>query len=326
MPRKDLRYYARTIWLKSNAEIYYYLQKFGFLSRYQARQKKYFEQLYKENTLFSKNILSDSFSTIYVGYDFYESREGHDSFFTFDSDGVAMCRSDVKSAYYNPLLTGYYALVCYNDFVKNKNPDSEKRFWIQLNHLYNKIEENNFRFYYDWRGHHFYSGITQGIISSTFMRAYVLSKDNVWKKAAYNVLNQIFVPIEMGGNFTQDSDGNVWVEEYPKIERLSMVFNGFLYSLISTYEYLILCERDEKIEYSCRKMTESLFKTMHHFKFGKFTRYSRFSKVFENIDYEGRNYFLFKHLFELTGNQAFELLMNDTYKKINWKAFYRFIG
>jgi hypothetical protein len=83
---------------------------------------------------------------------------------------------------------------------------------------------------------------------------------------------------------------------------------------------------DEALEKYCDDMTEALFKTLHFYKFGRFTRYSRFEKTFENIDYEGRNYILFKHLFELTQNKAFEKLMNNAYNQVNWKAFYRFIG
>ena len=210
--------------------------------------------------------------------------------------------------------------------MKNKNQDAEKCFWVQVNHLSNKAKENDFRFYYDWKGHHFYSGITQSVVASVFMRAYHFTKDITWKQLAFSTFNQMFVPITEGGNFMRDTEGYVWIEEYPNCGRMSMVLNGFIYSLIGVYEYLILCEKDEALEKHCRDMTEALFKTLHFYQFGKFTRYSRFEKTFENIDYEGRNYFLFKHLFELTQNGAFKILMETTKKQVNWGAFYRFIG
>jgi hypothetical protein len=324
MPYKDLRYYIRTIWLKTNAIIYNVLQKNGALKGYQSRQESYFYDLYECHFLEKKISLSDSFSTLYGAYDFVDNKKELESFFRFDAAGVAMCRSDVKP-YYNSLLTAHYALVCYNDFVKNKNQDAGKDFWIQANHLKKKVTENNYRFYYDWQGHHFYSGITQSVVASVFMRAYLLSKENIWKELAYSTLSQMFVSVEKGGNFTHDTEGYVWIEEYPNFGRLSMVLNGFIYSLIGVYEYLILCKKDEALEKHCGDMTEALFKTLHFYKFGRFTRYSRFEKAFENIDYEGRNYFLFKHLFELTQNKAFEILMDATKKQVHWKAFYRFI-
>jgi D-glucuronyl C5-epimerase C-terminus len=325
MPNKDLRYYIRTVWLKTNANVYFFSEKLGLLKSYQERQKSYFHSLYDGHFSDDKIALNDSFSALFVAYDFVKDKKELEPFFTFDDSGIAMCRSDVKP-YYNPLLTAHYALVCFNDYHKNKNVVVLFDFWKQANHLREKAEKTSHRFYYDWRGQHFYSGLTQSVIASVFMRAFMLSKEKIWQTLACATLSQMFVPIKKGGNLTHDTEGYIWIEEYPKVEGLSMVLNGFLYSLIGVYEYLALCERDTLLEKYAHQMTEALLRNLHFYKFGRYTRYSRFNKTFENIDYEGRNYFLFKHLFELTQNKAFETLMLTTEKAVNWQAFYRFIG
>ena len=324
MPKKDLRYYANTIWLKTNAFSHFYLQKIGLLKGYQNKQKAYFHNLYDSHFTKNKISLNTSFSTNYVAYSMFDNKSEIEPHLAFDDRQIAMCRSDEKPAYYNPLLCAHFTLVCYNDFIKNEDVETLAVFWKQANHLKEKALQGNYRFYYDWRGHYFYSGITQSVVASVFMRAYLLSKEANWKELALSTLNQMFVPVDEGGNFTRDTEGWVWVEEYPRFGSKSLVLNGFKYCLIGVYEYLVLCERDAALEKHCFAMTEALFKTLHFYKFGRFTRYGRFEMTYENIDYEGRNYFLFKHLFELTHNKAFEILTTRTYEQVNWGAFYRF--
>ena len=324
MPSKDVRYYKNTIWLKANASAYFLLEKMGFLTAYKTRQKIYFHNLYETHFIDKKTYLNHSFSTIYTAYDMFENRSEIEPHLTFDKRKIAMCRSDVNPKYYNPLLCAHFALVCYNDFIKTKQPEALDFFWMQVYYLEKTALENQHRFYYDWQGHHFYSGITQSVIASVFTRAFLLTKEGKWKDLARDTLSQMFVPVGEGGNFTHDTEGYVWIEEYPKMGRLGMVLNGFIYSLIGVYEYLILCDGDDKLETYCQKMTESLFKTLYFYKFGRFTRYGRFEKTFENIDYQGRNYYLFKHLFELTNNEAFETLMHKANADVNWDDFYRF--
>jgi D-glucuronyl C5-epimerase C-terminus len=329
MPRKDLRYYARTIALKTNAEIYFHLQQMGLLNAYQTKQKKKFEQLYNAHLANKKISINTSFSSIYTAYSFFEKKEEIQDHLLFDSRNVVMCRSDVKP-YYNPLLAAHYALVCYNDYVKNGSEKALSDFYIQLDYLGNQAVANAYRFYYDWEGQHFYSGITQSVVASVFMRAYHLEKTeqytqkDIWKGMAYQTLSQMFIPLEEGGTLIYDTEGDIWIEEYPRLGRLSMVLNGFIYSLIGVYEYLALCGNDETLDNYAQQMTKSLFKSLHFYKFDRFTRYSRFEKTFENIDYEGRNYYLFQHLYDITHNAAFEKLMLDTEKCVNWQAFYRF--
>jgi D-glucuronyl C5-epimerase C-terminus len=323
MPHKGLRYYVRTIWLKTNAHAYFFLQKKGFLKAYQTRQKSHFVGLY--DTCFSENKISLNplFSTSYVAYTMFDTKAEMDIHTTFNDKDIVMCRSDTK-LHYNPLMSAHYALVCYNDYLKSQNPQAIKAFWTQTNNLEKEFLATDYKHYYEWGGQVFYSGIAQSILASLFMRAYTLTKEQKWADIAYNTLKQIFVPTEKGGNLIYDTEGYVWIEEYPRLGKLSMVINGYLYALIAVYEYLILCKNDPELSTYCAQMTEALFKNLHHYKFGKYTRYSRFEKAFENIDYEGRNYFLFKHLFELTQNKAFEILMRDSYQQTDWNSFYRF--
>ena len=323
MPKKDLRYYLSTINLKMQAAAYHLLDKWGNLEQMKKRNKAYFSQLYDLNYNKSNLSINHSFSTEYITYRYFPTTQYHARHLRFDTEGVAMCRSDVKP-YYNPLIAAHLALVGFNDFFINKNEQALQMFWTQVYHL-EKIgvaKGDLILFYYEngaW-----YAGITQALVGSTFMRAYVLTHDEKWKKLAYQTLLSFFEPIENGGVFTKTAEGFEWIEEYPTSKKHPFVLNGFIFTLISLYEYLILCENDAFFSNHLVKLTESLFKTFHHFKRKKYFKYSRFNWVFQNIEYQGMMIYQLRHLYELSLFEPFKTIADMLDEEVDWAAFFRF--
>jgi hypothetical protein len=340
MPRKDIRYYINTINLKVQAATYHLLDKLSFLDKMKSKEQAYFSNLY--NTYFEKDIeLNPLFSKEYITYRYLPSADVYAKHLLFDgqdsaqverkleiqnlkyTEGVAMCRSDL-TPHYNPLIPAFFGLVCYNDFLINQNEKALERFWIQVKHL-EKIGNSRhglFLFFYD--GGTWYAGITQALACSVFIRAYILSKEEKWKILARQALLSLLEPIENGGVFKKTPEGYEWVEEYPLSKKHPFVLNGFIFVLTTLYEYLILCENDAFFANHLRKLNETFFKTIHHFKRKEYFKYSRFHWVFQNIKYQGLMVCQFLHLYELSKNEAYNEVAQLLNKDVDWGTFFRF--
>ena len=323
MPKKDLSYYLSTINLKAQAAKYHLLDKWGGLERMKNKNETYFSELYESNYNKSGLSINPLFSTECITYRYFPTAQHYARHLRFDTEGVALCRSDLKP-HYNPLIPAHLALVCYNDFLINKNEQALQMFWTQVNHLENigVNRDGLLLFYYDegtW-----YAGITQALIGSTFIRAYVLTHDEKWKKLAYQTILSFFEPIENGGVFKITPEGFEWIEEYPLSKNHPFVLNGFIFNLTSLHEYLILCEKDAFFSSHLIQLTETLFKTFHHFKRKKYFKYSRYNWVFQNIEYQGMMVCQFRHLYELSLFQPYKTIADMLDKDVDWATFFRF--
>lgn len=329
MPKKDIRYYINTINLKYQAIAFHLLDKLLLLNKMKKREEIFFSNLY--NVHFKADLnLNHSFSTEYITYQYFPTAQSYANNLLFETDGntpyiegVAMCRSDMKP-HHNPLIPAFYGLVCYNDFLIHQNEQALEQFWVQVNHLSKiGISRNGlFLFYYDngtW-----YAGITQALVCSSFIRAYILSKDEKWQILARQTLLSLFEPLENGGVFKKTPEGLDWVEEYPLSQKHPFVLNGFIFALTSLYEYLILCENETLFAHHLEKLNQTLFKTFHHFKRKKYFKYSRFHWVFQNIEYQGLMVCQFRHLYALSKNEAFNEVTQLLNKDVDWNAFFRF--
>lgn len=329
MPNKTIKYYTNTVNLKIQAIVYHLFDKLSLIDKMKEDEKQYFSGLH--DSFFEGELkLNNSFSTEYITYRYLPTAEIYARHLHFafdenapDTEGVAMCRSDLKP-HYNPLIPAFFGLVCYNDVVNNNSEKALQSFWVQVHHLSNiGVEKNGLRlFFYDdgkW-----YAGITQALASSAFMRAYILSKDEKWKHLAHQSLFALFEPIENGGVFKKTPEGYEWIEEYPLSLKHTFVLNGFIFALTSLYEYLILCEKDAAFMEHLAQLNKTLFKTFHHFKRKKYFKYSRFNWVFQNIEYQGLMVCQFLHLYELSKEDAFNKVARILNNDVNWDDFFSF--
>ncbi|KAK3509677.1 hypothetical protein QTP70_008425 [Hemibagrus guttatus] len=80
-----------------------------------------------------------------------------------------------------------------------------------------------------------YSAMAQGQAMSTLVRAYLLTKDETYLKAALRATGPYKVPSEKHGVKAVFMNKYDWYEEYPTTPS-SFVLNGFIYSLIGLYD------------------------------------------------------------------------------------------
>ncbi len=335
MPHKDARYYISTIYLKINAQLYDWANRTELLNGYKKRTKLFYYKSYDKHFLGQKITINHSFSKQYTTYNFFLKALDLQQQLRFNGEGVALCHLDAKEMHENPLLPAYFGLVCYNDFLINQNEDSLEKFWVQIKYLGTVGIHQNDALLFMYEGFFplfdiyqttWYSGITQSLIVSMFIRAFDLTQNPDYKKKARQTIEAMFIPFEEDGVFCQTPEGFDWIEEYPSVSRRSMVLNGFIFSIIALYEYLIICDDDKKLRKRLERLVESCFKTLHHYIRGSFVRYSRFNKSLQNINYQGLIVFQFLHLFEVSGNNAFRDIALRLNKNMNWAAYFRFHG
>ncbi|KTF91257.1 hypothetical protein cypCar_00003491 [Cyprinus carpio] len=80
-----------------------------------------------------------------------------------------------------------------------------------------------------------YSAMAQGQAMSTLVRAYLMTKDDTYLKAALRATGPFKLPSEQHGVKAVFMNKYDWYEEYPTIPS-SFVLNGFIYSLIGLYD------------------------------------------------------------------------------------------
>lgn len=80
-----------------------------------------------------------------------------------------------------------------------------------------------------------YSAMAQGQAMSTLVRAYLMTKDDTYLKAALRATGPFKLPSEQHGVKAVFMNKYDWYEEYPTIPS-SFVLNGFIYSLVGLYD------------------------------------------------------------------------------------------
>ncbi len=320
MPYKSLKYYLSTIVLKIKGHAY---------SIYCSTHKTYFEQLwssyFKENTI----TINQSFDWQYSSLSYFNKPEEFRENYHFDSEMIPMCRKDFTPVFYNPLSIASYGLINLNQFSQDKNEKNlmvaVKMYRYLIGHAIVKnqalwfpynINNKKFLLKTPW-----YAGITQALVLSLMIRLNKINTSTELKEHISLVYNSLLIPVGEGGFVATTPEGYKWIEEYPGSK--SYVLNGNLFSLIAIYEYsLTFIEIDtSELIY---QLTEGLIKTLHHYKRGKYWKYSRVNNTLSNIEYQGLYVHLFKHLWCLTDNEAFKILYLEANNNIDWKAFNSF--
>lgn len=80
-----------------------------------------------------------------------------------------------------------------------------------------------------------YSAMAQGQAVSTLVRAYSVTRDGTYLKAARNGLAVYALPVDSGGVLRKLHNDLSFYEEYPT-QPASLVLNGFLFSLLGLYD------------------------------------------------------------------------------------------
>ncbi len=116
------------------------------------------------------------------------------------------------------------------------------------------------------------SALVQGQAVSVLVRAYQITKRDVYLQTAQGALRPFMVNKHFGGVVSEGEDGTIFFEEYPSLEK-NHVLNGFISSLWGLYDYY-LAINDESIKNLFLKGVTSLLNSINLFDTGFWSRYS----------------------------------------------------
>ena len=322
MLNKGMQYYLSTILLKIKAIVF---------SLYQNdNERKYFDRLWSRYFIEKKIDLNASFDWQFYSLSIYSPPDKFKEVYHFDDKMIPMCRKDFKQVFYNPLAIAQYGLINFNNYLKTNENELLITASNMIDFLLQKSskKKNALLFPYNIDYQKFslkapwYSAISQAHVLSLMIRLYKKEPKDHLKEEINLVYNSLILPLCEGGFLSQTPEGYLWIEEYPS-EHNSYVLNGFIFCIIALYEFqLAFPEKD--INNIIFQLTESLIKSLHHYKRGQYWRYSRLNNTLSNIDYQGLHVNLFKHLWALTNNEAYKILYEIDNKHMNWKAYERF--
>ena len=323
MPNKSLAYYINTVLLKIKGLVY---------SIVGDDTQNYFEQLWSDNFKEGTLILNKEFDWQYYALSYFNKPEEFKANYHFDKDNIPMIRRDFSPMFYNPINPAQYGLINFNKYNKERDEENLSITINMYNFLIGKAinKDHALWFAYDVDYPKFnlqapwYAGITQAQVLSLVLRLYHVKASNELEEKLHLIFNSLMIPIERGGFLSHTPEGYLWIEEYPSHNK-SYVLNGYLFCLIAVYEYSLVFPNKDNTQL-IYQLTEGLFKSLHHYKRGKYWKYSRIHNTLSNIEYQGLHVGLIKHLWKLSNNEAFKLLYEEDERNMNWKAFNSFYG
>lgn len=161
----------------------------------------------------------------------------------FDSHGVPMYRGFEQR--YWPVTITQCALLNYNFYLSHNHEEKFKTRVLSIcDWLVDNIDEKTGAWLCNIKYHctvadedmtpPYCSAMVQGQAISALVRGYILSGKEEYLECAGKALRPLFTPVNEGGAYREFA-GLPFFEEYPT-HRLSMVLNGFIYTLFGLYD------------------------------------------------------------------------------------------
>lgn len=171
-----------------------------------------------------------------------------------DADGIPVVRYP-SGAHYNPVTVAIFALQAYNGFAQSKSV-SDRMYFLKLAKWLAGHQDairgcwyNDFDFEYASLGETlrkpWISAMAQGLSISVMTRAYSLTNEAAYLRAAERALIPFGIDVKDGGvarQFTlaaataEEDPKLVFFEEYPTEPAPSFTLNGFMFALVGLYD------------------------------------------------------------------------------------------
>lgn len=159
-----------------------------------------------------------------------------------------------------------------------------------------------------------YSGMAQGEIISFLIRWYDFTKDTTVLDIIHNTYKFMITLENEGGCLSLTPEGYSWIEEYPRTG-YNHVLNGFLFSLISVYEYANYFRNQEAIALY-NQLAWGLRMVVSEYEEENWLLYDRSTNQFVTDSYMYFQALQMKQLYEYTKDQFYR----DKYEL--WLLFY----
>jgi hypothetical protein len=164
-----------------------------------------------------------------------------------------------------------------------------------------------------------YSGITQGIVTSFLIRCHLLFPDLDFDKKLKSLIDFMLDESHPQSMIATSKEGRKWIDEYPT-QPPSLVLNGFIFSIIAILEYAETMQ-DEKYRNIGLEFLNNMVVSLHRYVYPVGVKHNLNQYKFGNINYQALHCFQFFHLYKISKNPIFYKLSKQTYKLIDWNLF-----
>ncbi len=230
----------------------------------------------------------------------------------FDENGVPLWGWGTNSSYFS-IIIAQYGFILHEIWQRDNNLVD---YLDKMNACLNWFESNkeNFKETYLWRqpwGDSRYdlesgwvSAMAQGEIISFYLRMYQINGDENLLDTALKAYNFMQFEVKEGGVRRYDSDGNLWLEEYPT-EEPSLVLNGFIYAVFGLYD-LYRVTKSDKVKCDIDLCIKTLKENISKYDTGYWSLYDQMYKELVKYYYQKNVHTpQLEALYELTGEEIF---------------------
>ena len=209
---------------------------------------------------------------------------------------------------YFPVQIFQYGLGAYDLYLETKEQRFLDRFnlcatWAIKQQLNNGAWDN-FSFVYPNAP---YGAMCQGEGASLLLRAYMLTKNEEYLKAAKKAIDFMLLPVEKGGTTLYQNEDIILLE----YTHLPMVLNGFIFAWFGLAD---ICLAESQYADVKGKTLNTLEKLLPHFDNGYWSLYSLDKKIASPF-YHNLHLAQLQALYQLTGKEIFNIYANK------WAAY-----
>ncbi len=186
---------------------------------------------------------------------------------------------------YNPVSIAQFALGAYDTYLETGDKTAKTDFLRHANWLRDKGMDADGRFPYTWfyssRGLKapWYSGMAQGMGISALLRAYQLTNDYSYRRAAEKAFRPFTTSVAGGGVTTRDGD-DYWLEEYTEAQP-KQVLNGSIFAMWGVWDlYRVTGNTTAKSVFN--RATATLSRHLDDYEYKGYCLYERYPAHYSN--------------------------------------------
>ena len=175
-----------------------------------------------------------------------------------DRDGIPLLNYHGKiGLQYIPIAIAQWGLGNFNSYRVNGSSRAARKFIMASDWLCTQLQPNQngihvWNHQFDWEYRQtlrapWYSGLAQAQGISLLLRAHAETGDKKYLHAARLAFRSFLASTECGGVKFEDSNGNIWFEEYI-VSPPTHILNGFIWVAWGVYDYFLATGSDEAIK------------------------------------------------------------------------------
>lgn len=234
------------------------------------------------------------------------------------TDDLPTLHTEKGEDVYFPVAIFQYGLGAYDLYLETKDSVYYNKFaqcckWALDNQQENGAW-NNFFYIYPTSP---YGSMAQGEGASLLLRAYIESKQEIYKKAAEKALAFMLIPISDGGTSLYTNEG-IELHEYT---HLPLVLNGFIFSWWGLYDYTLIDPTNVKFKKSLQSSLNVLKSLLPKFDNGYWSKYDLAGKIASPF-YHNLHIAQMEAMYTLTGDKIFKEYADKWLKEQNNKLYY----